>query len=64
MKTTLRETILLDNANWLRTLTEPQVRALACQHGMKTWRINDIDTLIGALGVMPMVTIVREVMDV
>lgn len=34
------------NRVWLQALTEPQLRALACQHGIQKWAILSPRTLI------------------
>jgi len=37
---------------WFRTLTEPQIRALACQRKIKDWRTKSIKGLFSALEVI------------
>ena len=60
---TTKKRMIHDNVKWLCSLTEPQCRAFACQHGVKAWKTDKPESLISALGVMPMVTIIREVME-
>jgi len=40
---------ITENRNWLRTLSQPQLRALACQRGIRKWKTLAPKTLVTKL---------------
>jgi len=38
-----------ENRAWLKKLTEPKLRALACQHGVRKWATLSLKTLVTQL---------------
>lgn len=50
------------NEEWLRTLTEPQLRALAYQHGMENWKTAGYGLMAATLCLVPQMTKIRQEM--